>query len=242
VGEAVLWAFVASATLLAGAAIALLFHPGTRTTGVVLAFGCGALISAAAFDLVLEALESRSARSISVSLFVGGITYAVGDYLISRGGGGNRKRSTGEQAEGSPLAIVLGAALDGVPESIVLALSVLLGGAVSTSFLVATALSNIPEAMAATTGLDRAGWTRGAIFRLWGIVVAISTLSAAIGYLVFDAVESATGAHIQAFAAGAVLTMVADTMLPEAFQESGKRVGLATLAGFTIALLLSQGG
>lgn len=241
-GEAVFWAFLASASLLVGATIALTLHPGTRTTGLVMAFGCGALISAAAYDLVLEALETGVGAPIAISLFVGGITYAVGDLLISSRGGGDRKRSTGEQSEGSPLAIVLGAALDGVPESIVLALSVLLGGSVSTSFLVATALSNIPEAMAATTGLERAGWHRGSIVRLWAIVITISTTSAAIGYAIFDRVEGATGAHVQAFAAGAVLTMVADTMLPEAFQETGKRVGLATLAGFTIALMLSRSG
>jgi ZIP family zinc transporter len=239
VGEATFWAFLAAASLLVGAGIALVLHPSQRVTGIVMAFGAGALISAVAYDLVLEALEFSDALDLATWMAVGGIVFLAGDFLVSGAGGRGRKRSTGVQAEGSPLAIVLGAALDGIPESVVIGLSVLLDGTASASFLVATFLSNLPEAMAATVGLRRAGWRPRKIWRLWAIVVAISTLSAAIGYAVFERFPGATGANTQAFAAGAVITMLADTMMPEAFEFGGRLVGLCTLAGFVVALAVS---
>ena len=238
-GEATLWAFLASASLFVGAGIAIVARPTQRVTGLVMAFGAGALISAVAYDLVLEALEFTDAIHLAAWMAVGGVFFVVGDLLISRSGGAGRKRSTGVQSQGSPLSIVLGAALDGVPESIVIGLSVLLDGAASASFLVATFLSNLPEAMAATVGLRRAGWRSRRIWGLWSIVVAASTLSAAIGYAVFDRFSGTTGAAVQAFAAGAVITMLADTMMPEAFEFGGRLVGLCTLAGFAVALAVS---
>lgn len=238
-GRATFWAFVAASSLFVGTGIALVLRPSQRVTGLVMAFGAGALISAASYDLVLDALEEADAAGLAIGMAAGGLTFVLGDFLIARGGGRGRKRSTGEQAEGSPLAIVLGAALDGVPESLVLALSVMLGGAVSASFLVATCLSNLPEAMAASVGLRRAGWRDRRIWSLWTIVVAISTVSATFGYAVFANSPIATGALVQAFAAGAVITMLADTMMPEAFEFGGRAVGLCTLAGFVVALAIS---
>jgi ZIP family zinc transporter len=237
--EAVFWAFVAASTLFVGAAIAIVLRPSSGVTGLVMAFGAGALISAAAYELVLDALEDVSGALFAISFAVGGLTFFIGDVLITRGGGRSRKRSTGEQADDSPLSIVLGAALDGIPESIVLGLSVVIGGTVSVAFLVATALSNLPEAMSASVGLLRAGWTRRSVLLLWSVVVGVSSLSAAIGYLAFRFSPEATGAHAQAFAAGAIIVMLADTMMPEAFEDSGKPVGLATLGGFAVALGVS---
>jgi ZIP family zinc transporter len=239
-GEATFWAFLAASSLFVGAAVALALRPSQHTTGMFMAFGAGALISAVAYDLVLDALDTTDALSLSVAMAAGGLVFVTGDYFISKAGGSKRKRSTGEQAEGSPLAIVLGAALDGVPESIVLSISVLLGGAVSASFLVATFLSNLPEAMSATVGLRRAGWATRRIWGLWAIVVGVSTAAAALGYLAFSSASGASGAMVQAFAAGAVIAMLADTMMPEAFEFGGRVVGLATLAGFAVALSVSE--
>jgi ZIP family zinc transporter len=238
-GEAVFWAFLAAATLLVGAAIAVVFHPSSDVTGLVMAFGAGALISAASYELVLEALRHTSGVWLVFSFAAGGLSFFVGDVLITRGTARTRKRSTGAQADASPLAIVLGAALDGVPESLVLGMSVVLGGSVSVSFLVATALSNLPEGMSATVGLRRAGWDRRSILVLWSVVIAISSASAALGYALINRLPEATGAHVQVFAAGAIITMIADTLMPEAFEDSGRPVGLATLAGFAVALGVS---
>jgi zinc transporter, ZIP family len=154
--------------------------------------------------------------------------------------GRDRKRSTGQQSTGSPLVIVLGAALDGVPESLIVGLSLVLGGGVSVSFVAATFLSNLPEAMAASTGLREAEWRRSKIFRLWLLVVAVSVAAGVLGYLLFETSSGKTGAFIQSFAAGALLTMLADTMMPEAFEFGGKLVGLLTVAGFGAALAMAQ--
>jgi zinc transporter, ZIP family len=239
-GEAALWAFLGAASLLIGTELAFLLRPGQRTIGLIMAFGAGAMISAVSFELVEEALKAGVPVLATVGLAAGAMTFFVGDLLIARRGGASRKRSTGEQAGGSPLAIVLGAALDGVPESMIVGLSLVLGGGVSVSFVAATFLSNLPEAMAATTGLQEAGWRRPGILRLWLVVVGVSVAAGVLGYALFDASSRGTGAFVQAFAAGALLTMLADTMMPEAFEFGGKLVGLLTVAGFAAALAIAQ--
>jgi ZIP family zinc transporter len=239
-GEAALWAFLGAGSLLIGTELVFLFRPGQRTIGLVMAFGAGAMISAVSFELVEEALEAGAPTIATLGLAAGAVTFYVGDMLIARRGGAARKRSTGEQSVGSPLAIVLGAALDGVPESMIVGLSLVLGGGVSVSFVAATFLSNLPEAMAATTGLQHAGWHRWSIWRLWLLVVGVSVVAGVLGFVLFDAFSGTTGAFIQAFAAGALLTMLADTMMPEAFEFGGKLVGLLTVAGFGAALAIAQ--
>jgi zinc transporter, ZIP family len=239
-GEAALWSLLAAGSLLVGTALAFLFHPGRRTIGLVMAFGAGAMISAVSFELVEEALAAGTPVLATLGLAAGAVVFYVGNLLIDRAGGGDRKRSTGKQSGGSPLAIVLGAVLDGVPESIIVGLSLVLGKGVSISFVAATFLSNLPEAMAATTGLQQAGWRRWGIWRLWLVVVGVSVAAGVLGYVVYDVFSGQTGAFVQAFAAGALLTMLADTMMPEAFEFGGKLVGLLTVAGFGVALALAQ--
>jgi ZIP family zinc transporter len=238
--EAALWAFAGAASLLIGVEVAFLLRPSRQVIGLVMAFGAGAMISAVAFELVDDALASAEGITVALGLGAGSLAFFLGDLLIDRRGGGERKRSTGQQAEGSPLAIVLGAALDGVPESFIIGLSTVLGGGVAVSFLAATFLSNLPESMAATTGLDVAGWPRSRIRGLWLLVVVLSVVSGAVGYAAYSALSETTGAFVQAFAAGALLTMLADTMMPEAFEFGGKLVGLVTVAGFLVALSLSE--
>lgn len=239
-GEAALWAFLGAASLLIGTGLAFLLRPGQRTIGLVMAFGAGAMISAVSFELVEEALKAGAPALAAVGLAAGAVTFYIGDKLIDRAGGGDRKRSTGAQSSGSPLGIVLGAVLDGVPESMIVGLSLVLGGGVSVSFVAATFLSNLPEAMAASTGLRQAGWRRRNIWRLWLLVVGVSVAAGVLGFVLFDASSGKTGAFIQSFAAGALLTMLADTMLPEAFEFGGKLVGLLTVAGFGAALAIAQ--
>jgi ZIP family zinc transporter len=204
-----------------------------------MAFGAGTLISAIAYDLVEEAAASSRALTLALGLALGAIVFFVGDRWIERLGGAQRKRSSGEQAEGDPLGIFLGTLLDGIPESFILGASLLTGGSVSLSFLAAVFISNLPEAMAASTGLAAIGWSKQRIVGIWLAVVAVSAVAAAIGYLLFS-LRSLDGVLVQAFAAGALLTMLADTMMPEAFEHGGKAVGLITVLGFAVAFTLSQ--
>jgi ZIP family zinc transporter len=230
---------VAASSLVLGALLTFRLRPGRRTIGLIMAFGAGTLISAIAYDLVEEAAASSRALTLALGLALGALVFFVGDRWIERLGGAQRKRSSGEQAEGDPLGILLGTLLDGIPESFILGTSLLMGGSVSLSFLAAVFISNLPEAMAATTGLAAIGWSKQRIVGIWLAAVAVSAVAAAIGYWLFS-LRSLDGVLVQAFAAGALLTMLADTMMPEAFEHGGKAVGLITVLGFAVAFTLSQ--
>jgi len=204
--------------------------------GLAMAFGSGVLISAVAFDLVEEAFGRSSGEGrVALGLFAGAVTFFAGDLVIDRMGGEKRKSSRGEQAEGSGLAIVLGVVLDGIPESIVLGLGLIGDAGVSVAFIVAVFVSNLPEGLAATTGLLASGWTRSHALLLWASVILVSATASLAGFALFDTASPESVAFVLAFAGGAVLTMLADTMMPEAYELGGKLVGLFTTAGFALA-------
>src|SRR3954447_1370212 len=237
---AFLWGLIAGSSLLIGGAIALRFGFSQRLLGMILAFGAGVLISAVVYELVDEAFPtSAGSGGVGLGLFAGAGVFFGGDFLIDRMGGEGRKGSGGEQASGSALAIVLGIVLDGIPESIVIGLSLLEGGGVSVAVIAAVFLSNLPEAVAATTGLALAGWAHARIMYLWTAVMAVCAFSSLLGYAAFDSASPRTVAFVLAFAGGAILTMLADTMMPEAFKHGGKLAGLATTFGFALAFALT---
>ena len=236
VGAAFLWGTFGAAALVLGALVAVWVPVSMRVVGVVMALGAGVLISAVAFDLVEEAVETADGTgAVAVGIAAGALTFFVGDALIDRMGGARRKSPTAEQDQGQPLAIVLGAVLDGIPESIVLGLTLLGGGGVSIAFITAVFISNLPEGLAASSGLVASGWSTARILGLWTGVALVSGLSALAGYGLFGDASPAVVAFVLAFAGGAVLTMLADTMMPEAFTHAGPLVGLFTTAGFSVA-------
>lgn len=239
-GEALLWGTVAASSLVIGGVLAFVLPISSRQLGLVMAFGSGVLISAVAYELVQEAfVTSTGEGGVVLGLFAGSVTFFVGDSVIDRLGGERRKHSGGAQAEGSALAIVLGIVLDGIPESVVLGLTVVKGGTVSAAFLVAVFLSNIPEAFSATAGLERARWPRVHVVGLWLLVTAVSGLASLAGYVLLDTASPRAVAFVLTFAGGAVLTMLADTMMPEAFEHGGRLVGIATTFGFAVAFAIS---
>jgi zinc transporter, ZIP family len=240
-GEALFWGLVAGSALIAGGAFALRVSISLRTLGLIMGFGSGVLISAVAYELALEAFQTASfSGRVAAGLFAGSLTFFLGDLLIARMGGEMRKDSDGAQAEGSPLAIVLGIVLDGIPESAVIGLTLLEGGGVSVAFVVAVFLSNVPEAIAATSGLSRIGWSGRKIMGLWVAVTAVSGLAALAGYVLLDGAGPGALAFVLAFAGGAVLTMLADTMMPEAFEHGGRLTGVVTTFGFAVAFTLTM--
>jgi ZIP family zinc transporter len=239
--ESFAWGILAGSSLVLGGLLVYLVSIGRRALGLIMAFGAGVLISAVAFELVDEAFETTLGEGgVALGLLAGSVVFFVGDALIDRMGGSGRKESSGRQASGSALAIVLGIVLDGIPESLVLGLTVLEAGSVSAAFLVAVFLSNLPEAVAATTGLKQAGWARSRTLGLWALVMIVCGLSALAGYAVLDSASPRTVAFVLAFAGGAILTMLADTMMPEAFEHGGKAVGLLTTLGFGLAFALAM--
>lgn len=212
-----------------------------RIIGLVLAFGAGVLISALAYELFLEATETAERSRISaIGLFAGSATFFVGDTLIDRMGGAGRKSMEGRQAAGVALAIVLGIVLDGIPESAVVGVDLHAGAGVGWAFIAAVFLSNLPEAAAASTGLAASGWQTGRIYLLWLGVALVAGVASALGYAVVGGAGPDAIAFILAFAAGAILTMLADTMMPEAFQQGGKAAGLLTTLGFALAFAISS--
>ena len=238
-GEALLWGAAGAASLLLGAAVGLRFRLSQRVIGLVLGFGAGTLISAVAFELTDEAFRLGGADAVAFGLAAGALTYFTGNSYIERRGARRRMSSHGPQSDGSASALLLGAVLDGIPESAVIGISLLEGGTVGVAILAAVFLSNIPEALSSATGMRRAGHGPLNILTVWLAVVAVSGLSAALGYGLLDGASGNTIGLIQAFAGGAVLTMLADTMMPEAFEDGGDAVGLVTVLGFALAYLLS---
>jgi zinc transporter, ZIP family len=238
VAEAFGWGALGAAALLIGALVAYLLSPSRRVIAVVMALGTGLLIGSVSYELVDDALEHQAVAWVALMVLVGAATFTVGDWLLERGGGGDRKDPTGAQTEGSPLAIVLGSVLDGIPESFVLGLTVLQGG-VSVSLLAGVVLSNLPEGMSSSSGLKAAGWPQGRVVLMWSAVVLVSALAAAAGYALLDPASGRTGALVQAFAAGALLAMLADTLLPEAYAVEGVLTGPLVVAGFAASLALS---
>lgn len=227
------------AALLVGAALGLLLRPSSRVTGLVMAVGAGVLISALSFDLTAEAFARGGTTATVTGLAGGALAFYAGNAVLARCGGTDRKRSGGQQQGNAALGLVLGALLDGIPESAAIGLTLLEGGGVGVAVVVAVFLSNIPESMSAAVGLRKSGRSARWIVGLWLGVLVISALAAAAGYGTLQSADPVLIGAIQAFAAGAILTMLADTMMPEAFEEGGPSVGLVTCLGFAGAFLLT---
>ena len=222
-----------------GAIVALLFRIPLRVIGLIMGFGAGVLISAVSFDLVEEAVEKSSGYGWVIGGFLAGcLVFFGGDQLIDHLGGGERKDATGGQESGSPLSIVLGTVLDGIPESIVIGLTIFEGGAVGAAYLAAVFMSNLPESIASTAGLASGGWKRSRILWMWIGIALISGLASLAGYGLFQDSSPGTVAFVLAFAGGAIITMLAETMMPEAYEHGGKFVGVMTTLGFATAFTI----
>ncbi|HEY6635708.1 MAG TPA: ZIP family zinc transporter, partial [Acidimicrobiia bacterium] len=164
--EAFLWGALGASALLAGALLAYVTTPSQRFIAVIMALGSGVLFGSVAFELVDDALEEASPAAVGLVALAGALTFTAGNWWLQRRGGGDRKSATGDQADGSPQAIVLGSMLDGVPESFVLGLTVL-QGAVSIPLFAGIVLSNFPEGLASSAGLRIAGWSRRRVVLMW---------------------------------------------------------------------------
>jgi ZIP family zinc transporter len=237
--EAAGWGLVGASSLLIGAVLGVRFRFPPMVVGLILAFGAGTLISALAFELTEEAFELGGADSVALGLAAGALVYFAGDAWIDRRGGEMRMSQTGEQAGGAQSALLLGAVLDGIPESAVLGMSLLGGGGVAIPVLAAVFLSNLPESLSASTGRSRMDHGAGRILATWAVVVVVCGTSAGLGYALLENASDDVIALLLSFAAGAVLTMLADTMMPEAFKHGGRAAGLVTVLGFALAFLLS---
>jgi ZIP family zinc transporter len=231
------WGALAASSLVIGALLGMARSWPNSLVGLVLAFGAGALISAVSFDLFEEGQQIGDPGFVALGLAVGAIVYFAGDRLLESRGGGRRR---GGGAENTGSALALGAFLDGIPEQLVLGIGIAAGEGVSVGLLVAIFVSNLPEAIGSSTEMRAAGTRPAAIRRLWLVVALVCTLATVVGYAIADNVSPNLNATVDGFAAGALLVMLIDSMIPEAVRKGGDVSGLVTVLGFAVAAGLSS--
>lgn len=231
---------LAASALLIGALLVMWRKPSSRTIGLVMGFGAGALISSITYELVPDS-QVTGTLQLGLAFAIGAVIFFLIDWWIDVRGGANRKSIQGAEG-GSGSSIFIGSLIDAIPESVILGIGITAGGSVGLAFLLAVLVSNVPEGIAGTINLQAAGHSSRAVLLMWAGVVLVSAVSATVGYFVVRAFPGADGRYAQAFAAGALLTMLAEAMMPEAFEHGGKAVGLLTVMGFLAAAMLSAAG
>jgi ZIP family zinc transporter len=234
--EALAWGAFAASSLVLGALLGLVRPWPRRLIGLVLAFGAGALISAVSFDLAEEGAQVGDPGYLGLGLAAGAITY----FTLNRTVGRPRHASGSRADDNAGTALALGAFLDGIPEQIVLGIGIATGDGVSVGLLVAIFVSNLPEAIGSSTEMRAAGTQAARIRRLWLLVALICTAATVAGYAIADNVSGNLNAAVDGFAAGALLVMLIDSMIPEAVRKGGDVSGLVTVLGFAVAAALSH--
>lgn len=249
---AAIYGLIGGAALFLGAFVGIYTKVSKRVVGAIMAFGSGVLISALTIDLMLKAYELGGFNAVSVGFLSGAILFVGGDYLIDRFGGHFRKRGHGERhaasrptsgdttLANSGSAIFLGAMLDGIPESAAIGIGLATGHSFGLTMLIAVFLSNLPEGISGAIGMKQAGKTSAYIMAVWSSVVLAAGLSSVLGYQFLAKAQPNIMAAGLAVAAGAILAMLADTMMPEAFDEGGRFIALVTVLGFMAAFAVSR--
>jgi ZIP family zinc transporter len=237
------WGLLAGSALVLGAIIGWVVHVPQRAVAAVMAFGSGVLISALSFELMDEAYRRGGFGATALGFLGGSVIYTIANKLLAARGAKHRKRSGDKHPsadDASGAAIAVGALLDGIPESIVIGLSMLRGGVVSLVAVAAIFLSNVPEGLSSATGMKKVGRGFGYVFGVWVAIAVASGLAALAGYTLFAGAPPEAVAATTATAAGGILTMLVETMIPEAFEAAHDYAGLIAVAGFLAAFALSK--
>jgi zinc transporter, ZIP family len=235
--NAFLWGLLATSSLVVGGIIAARVSLGKRTLGIIMAFGAGTLISAVSYELIYEAVKMAKGTGFpAFGLFAGALTFYLCEWLIEKYGAKNHMDIEASHSSALVVPMILAIILDGVPESIVIGLGVFEKGTVSLAMLVAVFISNLPEAIAGTTGMKAGGWKRSGIILLWIFIAVVCALASVAGYSLFGNASAEWLSFIQAFAGGAILIVLANSMMPESFEHGGKLAGIFTVLGFFVSV------
>jgi zinc transporter, ZIP family len=229
------WGALAASSLVIGVWLAFVRSWSPALIGTILAFGAGALISAVSLELVEEGLRLGSGGAVATGLALGALTYFTADRALAR----RDTSAAGKSGGGSGTSLALGSFLDGVPEQAVLGIGLAGGQPVSVALLVAIFVSNLPEGIGSGVDMEAAGVPRKRIFRLFLAVGLVCTLSSGLGFAIADSVSGDFQAGIEGFAAGALLVMLIDSMIPESKEKAGRNAGLVAVVGFSVATALS---
>ncbi|MBH2035968.1 MAG: hypothetical protein I8H73_24160 [Pseudomonadales bacterium] len=237
--KAGLWGWLAASSLLVGALIGFYWHLPRKLVATVMAYGSGVLIAALCFEQIPEAQRLGGLWPTLTGLFIGGAVFVLADEYLDHLEAHQRNCLPGKGSLVG-LLIAAGAFLDGIPESLGLGLGLLGGGNISAVMLVAILLANLPEGLASAAGLKSEGRSARYVFGLWGVIVLLSGMAAMVGPALMAEVSPLWLSFALGFSAGAVLCMLVDTLIPEAFAETHALTGLITLAGFMTAFALSH--
>lgn len=237
--QAGLWAWLAASTLLLGALIGFYWSLPRKVVATVMAYGSGVLIAALCFEQIPEAQRLGGIWPTLGGLLLGGVVFVAANEWLEYQERKHRSKSSGK-APVVGLLIAAGAFLDGIPESLGLGLGLLGGGNVSLVMMIAILLANLPEGLASAAGLKAEGRSAAYVFSVWGVIVLLSGVAAMLGPLLMADVSPLWLSFALGFSAGAVLCMLVDTLIPEAFAETHAFTGLITLAGFMTAFAVSN--
>lgn len=238
--HAAIWGGVSGSAVLFGALAAMFLPIRKKMIGYIMAFGTGVLIGAAAYELLGESIHDGGIIPTSIGFITGAITFTALDYIVSKKGASDRKRSGQKAASTGGIVIFIGTIMDAIPESIMIGASLLEQQSVSFLLVAAIFISNFPEGLSSTAGMKKSGYSKMKIFLLWVSVLVISALASLTGYLFLDGASTEIISGIAGFAGGAIIAMVAATMMPEAYEESGPMTGLIAALGLLASLILDQ--
>jgi ZIP family zinc transporter len=228
--EAALFAGIASLGLIVGFLLATKRAPSTPAIGLAMALGAGILMAVVAYALVLDTIEtSEKPVVVAAGIAAGALVYFFGDRMIAA-----------RLGEGGGLGLALGAVLDGVPESLVIGISVAIFGEASIPLVIGAFIANTAESIGATPELIEGGFSTARTRLLWLAIVGASVLSAMIGYQVLSNVSRHNGAIFNGFAGGAVLMVLANALIPEGYEKAGRIAGLLVVVGFAIGFALEH--
>ncbi|MCC2527562.1 ZIP family metal transporter [Bacillus halotolerans] len=239
--NAAMWGGISGSAVLLGALASMFLPIRKRIIGYIMAFGTGVLIGAAAYELLEDAVKNGGIVSTGAGFIAGAVVFTLFDYAVSKRGASQRKRSGRQAAAGSGgIAIFIGTIMDAVPESIMIGASLLEKQSVSFLLVIAIFISNIPEGLSSTAGMKNSGYSKAKILLLWAAVLMISIFASWSGYYFLDGAPEEMMSAIAAFAGGGIIAMIASTMMPEAYEDSGPMTGLIAALGLLTSLILNQ--